>query len=91
MTANSYGATSTDFVAKPYVVFDMTKDRPGIYSKHAQTINFPLSEDDRKDIETLDQQFIHEENCAGLAAPQIGISKRIIVFALPDNPDLRKF
>jgi peptide deformylase len=33
-------------------------------------------------------KFDNEVTCAGLAAPQIGISKQIIVFATPDTPGL---
>ena len=91
MTAISYEALPTDFVAKPYIVFDMTKDRPDIYCNRAQKISFPLSEEDLKDVQTLEQQFDGENNCAGLAAPQIGIAKQVIVFAAPDDPNMKKF
>ncbi|MDP3936500.1 MAG: peptide deformylase [Alphaproteobacteria bacterium] len=91
MTIISCEIKPTDFVAKPYVVFDMKEDRPDIYTKHAQVINFPLSNEDREDIQTLEQQFDHEDNCAGLAAPQIGISKQVIVFATPDDPEIKRF
>lgn len=91
MTAISYEVKPTDFVAMPYIVFDMKKDRPDIYSKRADKISFPLSSQDLKDIQILEQQFDHEDNCAGLAAPQIGISKQVIVFATPDDPNIKKF
>lgn len=91
MTAISYELPPNEFVAKPYITFDMIKDRPDIYSKRTEIITFPLSEEDRQDIQTLEQQFDYEDNCAGLAAPQIGISKQIIVFAAPDTLDIKKF
>lgn len=50
-----------------------------------------LNEKDLKEIETLEAKFDAEENCVGLAGPQIGIPKSVIVFAVPDAPDLKKF
>lgn len=91
MTAISYEIEPTEFVAKPYVVFDMKKERPDIYCRPAQKVSFPLSKVDIKDIQALEQQFDYEDNCAGLAAPQIGISKKVIVFATPDDPKIKKF
>ncbi|MDP3640812.1 MAG: peptide deformylase, partial [Alphaproteobacteria bacterium] len=91
MTTISYEIKPADFVAKSYVVFDMKKERPDIYCRQAQTISFPLSNEDKVDIQALEQQFDYEDNCAGLAAPQIGISKQVIVFATPDDPNIKKF
>lgn len=48
--------------------------------KKAPILNFPLTEQDVMDIKVLEAKFDNEKDCAGLAAPQIGISKRIIVF-----------
>ena len=42
-------------------------------------------------MEILEAKFDAEENCAGLAAPQIGFSKQIIVFAAPNDPVLKKW
>lgn len=47
--------------------------------KKALEIKFPLSDSDRRDISKLVLKFQNEKNIAGLAAPQIGISKRVIV------------
>ncbi len=41
----------------------------------AKTLNFPLSAEDLRDVSILEKKYDQEENCAGLAAPQIGISK----------------
>lgn len=68
-----------------------TNQNPEILRRVAQPLTFPLSKEDLRDIKILEAKFDWEENCAGLAAPQIGISKKIMVFAAPDNPDLRKF
>lgn len=74
-----------------YVVFDNTKERPAILQSPAQTISFPLSAEDKEAVRILTAKFDVESNCAGLAAPQIGIPKRIIIFAAPDNPELKKW
>ena len=42
-------------------------------------------------IKQLKFQFEHEENCVGLAANQIGFSKKIIIFEVPDDAQLRKW
>lgn len=65
---------------------------PEVLRQPTQPLTFPLSVQDLKDISVLEQKFDQEEEgAAGLAAPQIGISKRIIVFAVPDDPKLKKF
>lgn len=87
----SYAHIPEDYKPVSYVVFDMKGQRPHVLSHQANPISFPLSSEDLKDIQTLEQQFDHEKNCAGLAAPQIGIAKQVIVFAAPDNPDLKKW
>ena len=74
-----------------YVVFDRALSRPKILSTPAKEITFPLSEQDKKDIKILEAQFDQEVNCAGLAAPQIGIAKKITVFAAPHDPQLEKW
>lgn len=57
----------------------------------AQKISFPLSTEDQESLKTLEAKYDAEENCAGLAAPQIGISKQMIVFAALCNPELKKW
>lgn len=69
----------------------LSSEVPEVLRLHAQPVDFPLSLQDREDMETLSMKFDIEGNCAGLAAPQIGISKRIIVFATPDSPNVRIF
>jgi peptide deformylase len=73
-----------------YIVFDPLKDTsaPKVLRAVAKKCNFPLKAQDKKGVQLLIGKFDAEENCAGLAAPQIGISKRIIVFALLDEPEL---
>ena len=57
----------------------------------AQPFTFPLTKEDLAIIKTLEAKYDSEENCSGLAAPQIGFSKQAIVFALSDDPDLKKW
>jgi peptide deformylase len=57
----------------------------------SKTVNFPLSLEDKRDIEIVVRKFDSEKNIAGLAAPQIGITKRIIIFAAPNDPELKKW
>jgi peptide deformylase len=75
-----------------YTVFDyLNNQRPQILKVPSQELTFPLSPEDLNDVKILEAKFDHETNCAGLAAPQIGIAKQIIVFAAPENPDLKKW
>jgi peptide deformylase len=60
-------------------------------SQPAKALSFPLDAEDMRDVQILEQQFDQEQNCSGLAAPQIGISKQIIVFAAPDDQNLKKW
>lgn len=57
----------------------------------AQPLTFPLSEEDVRDVRIVETKFDNETNMAGLAAPQIGISKQIIVFAAPENEALKNW
>lgn len=71
-----------------YVVANISNLRAVDYStirKKAHALNFPLSEKDKIDIRVLETKFDNEKDCAGLAAPQIGISKRIIVFKVEEE------
>lgn len=68
-----------------------TNQKPAVLVTPAQRLSFPLTPEDINDVRILEAKFDKEENCAGLAAPQIGISKQIIVFAAPENQDLKKW
>ncbi|MEY4464280.1 MAG: polypeptide deformylase [Pseudomonadota bacterium] len=57
----------------------------------AKMLNFPLSAEDLRDVSILEKKYDQEENCAGLAAPQIGISKCIIIFAVHADEELKKW
>ena len=74
-----------------YVTVDIAHHiEPEVLRAIAKAFTFPLTDEDKRDIDILDQKFMISENVAGLAAPQIGISKRVIVFAA-DGPELKKF
>lgn len=63
---------------------------PKVLRVTAKKLAFPLAQEDIEDIKILEKKYDQEENCAGLAAPQIGISKQVIVFAT-NEPDLKKW
>jgi peptide deformylase len=46
----------------------------------ADEIPVPFDDAGKRDIETLIDAFVGRDDAAGLAAPQIGISKRVVVF-----------
>ncbi|MCK9274416.1 MAG: peptide deformylase [Syntrophales bacterium] len=48
--------------------------------RKAEELTVPFSDQDKKDISTLIDAFCSRDDAAGLAAPQIGISKQIVVF-----------
>ncbi len=75
-----------------YVVVNLaTNETPAILTTPAKKLSFPLMPEDMNDIKILEAKYEREKNCAGLAAPQIGIAKQIIVFAAPENPDIKKW
>ncbi|MEA1971112.1 MAG: peptide deformylase [Thermodesulfobacteriota bacterium] len=58
----------------------INKEETNLLRRHADEIPVPFDEDGKKDIETLVDTFVGRDDAAGLAAPQIGISKRVVVF-----------
>ncbi len=56
-----------------------------------KSLNSLLSAKDLCDISILEQKYDQETNCAGLAASQIGISKCVIIFAVHENEELKKW
>lgn len=57
----------------------------------AKELTFPLSKQDLEDIRTLEAKYDQEQNCAGLAAPQIGIAKKFFIFAVEGSVSLKKW
>ncbi len=58
----------------------INKEEARLLRRHADEIPIPFDEEGKGNIETLVDTFIERDDAAGLAAPQIGISKRIVVF-----------
>ena len=80
------GVNGEDILTLPdYVLLDDLDPTKNIAIRTpAKKIAFPLSFDDQKDIDILVKKYEKESNCSGLAAPQIGISKCVIIFAADD-------
>lgn len=57
---------------------DLKPEQKDILTKPAAPFTFPLSKEDKDLIETIVAKYKQEENCAGLAGPQIGIPKQVI-------------
>lgn len=78
----------------PYVVINdqsQSAQKRSVLNEPAQKVTFPLSAEDQEIVRQLEYNFDNEENCAGLAAPQIGLAKQIIIFAAPDDDDMKKW
>lgn len=80
--------------APPYVVIN-NDDQPvkmrNVLRTKTRPISFPLSARNREIVNILEAKFDAEENCAGLAAPQIGFAKPIIVFAALEDARLKQW
>lgn len=75
-----------------YVVINTpASQNKDVLRKVTEDVKFPLDEETLKVIEHLQAKYDLEGNCAGLAAPQIGYSKRIIILEVPDDEELKKF
>lgn len=85
-------STTKPVIEPAYVIInDPLSFQKEVLRRPAQEIKFPLSKKDQEIVQILAQKFDKEENCAGLAAPQIGFNKRIIIFAVKDDPELRQW
>ena len=63
-----------------YVVFnDPDAINHDVLRHPAQPLVFPLSPQDQEIIQILTAKFDQEENCAGLAAPQVLVSKSLFL------------
>ncbi|HOO90485.1 MAG TPA: peptide deformylase [Syntrophales bacterium] len=65
----------------------INQEETRLLRRSADAIPIPFTEEAKKDIETLIDAFVGRDDAAGLAAPQIGISKRIVVFRNGDFND----
>jgi peptide deformylase len=62
----------------------MTEEEGALLRKKAADLPVPFNAAAKKDIQTLVEAFLKRDDALGLAAPQIGISKRIIAFKVKD-------
>jgi len=75
-----------------YVVINDPKSKnKDVLRAVTEDVKFPLDEETLQVIAHLQAKYDGEENCAGLAAPQIGYSKRILILEVPDDEELKKF
>ncbi len=65
------------------------KDTAVLRKKSAE-VPVPLDKESRSAVQTLIDSFVGRDDASGLAAPQIGISKRIIVFRNKGFDEKRK-
>lgn len=73
------------------VVNDPLCENRDVLRKPTEVIQFPLDEETRQMIQLLETKFDQEENCAGLAAPQIGFHKRVLVLAAEADETIQKY
>lgn len=85
-TEKQHGAAGSTDALPGYVEYSAA-----ILHAPAKQLTFPLTAEDLRDIKTLEDKYHSEKICAGLAAPQIGIEKAIIIFAVPNNPGMKRF
>lgn len=84
-------APYSPLILPPYVCIDS----PDCTNKHvlrkpAKQVEFPLSKEIQQAVYNLVAKYDAEKMIAGLAATQIGYPYRIIIFAVPDDPVLKK-
>jgi peptide deformylase len=60
--------------------YKINEEEALILKRLCEDIRVPLDEARKKEIRTLVDAFLSMDEAAGLAAPQIGISKKIIIF-----------
>lgn len=83
--------SSTTQLPEYVVINDSGSKNKEVLRTPAETVIFPLDSKTRELIASLQEKFDQEDNCAGLAAPQIGYGQRIIILALEEDEELKKF
>jgi peptide deformylase len=58
----------------------INEEETKLLRRKADELPIPFDEDGKRDIRILIESFLHRDDALGLAAPQIGISKQIVVF-----------
>ncbi len=79
ITSCTHQALDKNEMKKFDIVTIEALENKDVLTKPARDVEFPLSTADQEVIQALKEKFAHE-NMAGLAAPQIGVHLRIIVF-----------
>lgn len=72
------------------VVNDPSSENKEVLRRPTELLTFPLDEETREVLRSLEAKFDQEENCAGLAAPQIGYNKRALILCVEEDEDLKK-
>lgn len=76
----------------PYVdINDPHSKNKEVLRNPAKKISFPLDEETQKILQDLQEKFEKEENCVGLAAPQIGYGVSMFIFEVEMDKELKKF
>ena len=76
----------------PYVVInDPLSTNTDVLRTPAKKVIFPLDSKTQQVISHLQEKFYQEDNCAGLAAPQIGYDQCIIILAVEEDEEIKKF
>src|ERR1700722_6113839 len=76
----------------PYVVInDPLSENKDVLRIPAKKVIFPLNNKTRHVLKDLQEKFDLEDNCAGLAAPQIGYDQCIIILAVEEDEEIKKF
>ncbi|OPY88739.1 MAG: Peptide deformylase [Smithella sp. PtaU1.Bin162] len=65
----------------------INKEDTAVLRKKSSEVSSPLDKNARESVQTLIDSFLARNDASGLAAPQIGINKRIIIFR---NKDCRE-
>jgi peptide deformylase len=87
MSYNSPKELLPDYV----VINDLKSINKEVLRNPAESMAFPLSIADRKIIDTLVAKYDQEENIAGLAAPQLGFNKQVIVFTVDGTTEMKSW
>lgn len=58
----------------------VNEDESSLLRKQAADVPVPFDAEAKRDIKTLIDAFLARDDALGLAAPQIGISKKIVIF-----------
>ncbi len=61
-----------------------------VLTKPTEELQFPLNEEAREVIRILEAKFDNEQNCGGLAAPQIGFHTRALVLEAEADEEIKK-